>query len=47
MADGFHFPELDTLPEELRSLPRLNGVVYSHEYFGAAFDKLEGFLRTE
>jgi hypothetical protein len=46
MADGFHFPELDTLPEELRSLPRLNGVVYSHEYFGAAFDKLEGFLRT-
>jgi hypothetical protein len=45
MADGFHYPELDALPEELRSLPRLNGVVYSHEYFGAAFDKLEGFLR--
>ncbi|MBI5692217.1 MAG: TIR domain-containing protein [Verrucomicrobia bacterium] len=47
LAEGFHYPPLEELPAELHSLPRLNGVVYSHEYFGAAFDKLEGFLRRE
>jgi hypothetical protein len=47
MADGFQFPDVETLPEELQSLQRLNGVVYSHEYFNAAFDRLEGFLRSE
>jgi hypothetical protein len=45
VADGFQYPPAEALPEELQSLQRLNGVVYSHEYFTAAFDKLEGFLR--
>ena len=46
LADGFQFPSADTIPLELISLQRLNGVVYSHEYFNAAFDKLEGFLKS-
>lgn len=45
VADGFQFPSPEELPGELQTLPRLNGVMYSHEYFNAAFDKLEGFLR--
>ncbi|MBI5767986.1 MAG: TIR domain-containing protein [Verrucomicrobia bacterium] len=47
LADGFRFPLEEQLPEDLRDLPRLNGVTYSHEYFAAAFDKLESFLRTK
>jgi membrane-associated phospholipid phosphatase len=45
LADGFQFPAEDELPPKLRNLPRLNGVIYSHDYFIAAFDKLEGFLK--
>jgi len=45
LAEGFQYPSAEVVPEELQSLQRLNGVVYSHEYFNAAFDKLEGFLR--
>lgn len=47
LADGFQFPAPAELPDELQSLHRLNGVMYSHEYFNAAFDKLEGFLRRD
>lgn len=47
LADGFEFPDLTDWPGGLEDLPRLNGVTYSHEYFGAAFDKLEGFLKRE
>jgi hypothetical protein len=47
LADGFQFPAPSELPDELQSLHRLNGVMYSHEYFNAAFDKLEGFLRRD
>jgi hypothetical protein len=45
LADGFQFPPESDLPADLQSLHRLNGVVYSHEYFNAAFDKLEYFLK--
>ncbi len=45
VADGFQFPRAAELPPELESLPRLNAVVYSHEYFDASFDRLEGFLQ--
>jgi hypothetical protein len=47
LADGFQFPPDEDLPESLRNLGRFNGVTYSHEYFTAAFDKLEGFLRRK
>ncbi len=47
LADGFQLPGVDGLPESLQSLHRLNGVVYSHEYFNAAFDRLEGFLKVK
>jgi membrane-associated phospholipid phosphatase len=47
MADDFRFPKEEELVEELRNLPRLNGVSYSHEYFMAAFDKLAGFLKRK
>jgi len=47
LADGFRFPTDGELAEELHDLPRLNGVTYSHEYFSAAFDKLEGFLKRK
>jgi membrane-associated phospholipid phosphatase len=47
LADGFQFPADEDLPEGLRNLGRLNGVTYSHEYFTAAFDKLEGFLKRK
>jgi hypothetical protein len=45
VADGFQFPRAAELPPELESLQRLNAVVYSHEYFDASFDRLEGFLQ--
>lgn len=45
LADGFHFPAEKDLPEGLEDLNRLNGVVYSHQYFTATFDKLQGFLK--
>lgn len=45
VADDFQFPAASALPDDLQSLPRLNGIVYSHEYFNAAFDKLAGFLK--
>ena len=45
LADGFQFPAEGKLPAELWSLQRQNGIVYSHEYFNAAFDKLEEFLK--
>ena len=44
MMKGFHFPEPEEMPEDLRDLIRHNGVVYSHEYFSATFDKLQSFL---
>lgn len=47
LADGFQFPPEEDMAEELRDLPRLNGVTYSHEYFSAAFDKLQSFLRMK
>lgn len=46
MVDGFQFPEPQELPEELRPLGRFNGVVYSHEYHGATFEKLLSFLKV-
>ena len=45
LADGFQFPSAETIQVDLIGLQRLNGIVYSHEYFNAAFDKLEGFLK--
>lgn len=45
LADGFHFPTERELPDGLKDLNRLNGVVYSHQYFSASFDKLQGFLK--
>ncbi len=46
MVEGFEFPDPKELPEELRELVRHNGVSYSHEYFGATFDKLFSFLEV-
>ena len=45
LADGFQFPAEKDMPEGLQDLYRLNGVVYSHQYFTASFDKLQGFLK--
>lgn len=45
LAEGFQFPPEREMPVEMESLSRLNGVVYSHQYFSASFDKLQGFLK--
>jgi hypothetical protein len=44
MAREFQFPSAQDLPEELRELPRHNGVPYSHEYAGAAVGRIMDFL---
>jgi membrane-associated phospholipid phosphatase len=45
MVEGFQFPTPDQLPEDMKDLWRHNGVTYSHEYFTATLDKLQGFLK--
>lgn len=47
LVEGFEFPPPKELPEELRELVRHNGVPYSHEYFGATFEKLYSFLDVD
>lgn len=44
MMDGFKWPEDEQLPEDIRSARRYHGLCYTHEYFEAMMDKVEGFL---
>ena len=44
MIDSFEYPAKEGLPDEIKELIRHNSVIYSHEYFEATFNKLEGFL---
>ena len=44
MMDGFKWPEEEQLPEDIRSARRYHGLCYTHEYFEAMMDKVEGFL---
>ncbi len=47
MLNNFQFPPANQLPEDIRGVERHNGIIYSHEYFEATFDKLQRFLKTE
>lgn len=44
LEGNFSFPPPESLPEEIRKLPRYNYVEFSHSYFGASMDKLCSFL---
>jgi hypothetical protein len=41
---GFRFPHPDDLPEHMRTLPKHNGVNYSHEYFDEMIRRVIKFL---
>ncbi|HET6975434.1 MAG TPA: TIR domain-containing protein [Pyrinomonadaceae bacterium] len=43
--DGFGWPEPEKLPEDIRRARTYHGLHYSHDYFEAMMDKVEGFLR--
>jgi len=47
MFDGFQFPSEDFFPEDISRLIKYNGVVYSHYYHEATFNKLLGFFRKQ
>ena len=44
---GFNFPDSADLPQELRSLPRYNGVKYYHDYFDAVIARLLKYLTRD
>jgi len=45
MLPGFQFPELQTLPDDLRTLSSHQSVYYSHDYFDAMIAKIFRYLR--
>jgi len=47
LMDHFKFPKQAELPDELRELPRHNGVTYNRDYFDATIKRLTRFLCTE
>ena len=44
VMDNFVWPEEESLPEDIRSVHKINGVSWSHEYQDACVDKLVAFL---
>jgi len=47
MFDGFQYPPKEFFPEDIHELVRHNGVIYSHDYHEATFNKLMGFFRKQ
>ncbi|XP_070070938.1 NAD(+) hydrolase sarm1 isoform X8 [Drosophila takahashii] len=47
MDQHFDWPEVERLPEDMRSVAHFNGVSWIHDYQDACIDKLERFLRGE
>ncbi|XP_074640275.1 NAD(+) hydrolase SARM1-like isoform X2 [Tubulanus polymorphus] len=47
VMDKFEWPSPDSLPEDIRSVSRFNGIKWIHDYQDACVDKLERFLRGE
>ncbi|XP_017053144.1 NAD(+) hydrolase sarm1 isoform X3 [Drosophila ficusphila] len=47
MDQHFDWPEVERLPEDMRSVAHFNGVNWIHDYQDACIDKLERFLRGE
>jgi hypothetical protein len=45
LTDGFAFPAGSELPDDVRDLPRHNGVRYTHDFAFAAIDKIASFLQ--
>lgn len=45
LMDGFIYPELESLPEDIRAVKRHHGIRYTHEYSDAMMDKIDGYLR--
>ena len=45
MVDEFQYPPKKEIPDNLEELLHHNGIIYSHEYFDATFDKLSDFLQ--
>ncbi|XP_037935665.1 NAD(+) hydrolase sarm1-like isoform X2 [Teleopsis dalmanni] len=43
----FKWPELEKLPEDMRSVCHFNGVTWIHDYQDACIEKLERFMRGE
>ncbi|GBM41891.1 Sterile alpha and TIR motif-containing protein 1, partial [Araneus ventricosus] len=47
ILDNFQWPEVESLPEDMRAIPYFNGVRWIHDYQDACVDKLERFMRGE
>jgi hypothetical protein len=41
---GYVFPEKETIPNELKDIPRYQSIEYFNQYHNAAIDKLVSFL---
>ncbi|XP_078404396.1 NAD(+) hydrolase SARM1 [Cetorhinus maximus] len=46
VADNFTWPELDSLPEDMRGILKFNSIMWSHEYQDASIEKILRFLQT-
>ena len=44
VLDQFDWPDTNALPSDMSSLPKMNGVNWSHEYQDACVDKIMSFL---
>jgi hypothetical protein len=39
---GFEFPDAQALPEDIRDLMRRDAIEYSHRWFSAIIDRIQG-----
>jgi hypothetical protein len=46
LVPGFHFPDVMTLPQEIRALPLYQSVEYTHSYFLSMIEKIIQYLRS-
>jgi len=45
MDQHFDWPEVERLPEDMRSVAHFNGVSWIHDYQDACIDKLERYIK--
>ncbi|XP_041054380.1 NAD(+) hydrolase SARM1 isoform X2 [Carcharodon carcharias] len=46
VVDNFTWPELNSLPEDMRGILKFNNIKWSHEYQDASIEKILRFLQT-
>jgi len=46
LMPDFQFPEQQTLPSDIKDLPKYQGVRYSHDYFDGMLERLIKYLRS-